>query len=73
MTLAYEQDWCFGNTKEEEPKVILTIKEAKEILQSSYDVLSWASCPYIHEDNALKVQRILKIRIEQAEMSIAST
>ena len=29
MTWAYEQDWCFGNTKEDEPKVILTVKEAK--------------------------------------------
>ena len=48
-----------------EPKVLLTVEEAKEILQSSYDVLSWADCGYTHTDNALKVQKLLKDRIEQ--------
>ena len=47
--------------------VVLTVEEAKEILQSSYDVLSWANCGYTHTDNALKVQKLLKDRIEQAE------
>lgn len=47
--------------------VVLTIKEAKEILQSSYDVLSWSMVGPTHRDNALYVQNLLKYRIEQAE------
>lgn len=47
--------------------VMLTIKEAKEILQSSYDVLSWARVGPTHMNNALNVQELLKYRIEQAE------
>lgn len=47
--------------------VCLTVDEAKEILQSSYDVMSWAMLGPTHRDNALKVQRFLKHRIEQAE------
>lgn len=53
--------------------VILTVEEAKEILQSSYDVLSWTICGPTHRDNALNVQRLLKHRIEQAKMSKQST
>lgn len=53
--------------------VMLTIKEAKEILQSSYDVLSWSMVGPTHKDNALYVQKLLKYRIEQAEMSKQST
>lgn len=47
--------------------VMLTIKEAKEILQSSYDVLSWSMVGPTHMNNALNVQELLKYRIEQAE------
>ena len=47
--------------------VMLTIKEAKEILQSSYDVLSWSMVGPTHRDNAVYVQNLLKYRIEQAE------
>ena len=47
--------------------VILTVKEAKEILQSSYDVLSWSMVGPTHRDNAVYVQNLLKYRIEQAE------
>lgn len=53
--------------------VILTVDEAKEILQSSYDVFSWAVCGPTHRDNALNVQRLLKHRIEQVKMSKQST
>lgn len=49
--------------------VMLTVKEAKEILQSSYDVLSWARVGPTHMNNALNVQELLKYRIEQAEAS----
>ena len=49
--------------------VMLTIKEAKEILQSSYDVLSWSMVGPTHRDNAVYVQNLLKYRIEQAEVS----
>lgn len=48
--------------------VMLTVKEAKEILQSSYDVLSWSMVGPTHRDNALYVQKLLKYRIDQAEM-----
>ena len=47
--------------------VMLTIKEAKEILQSFYDVLSWSMVGPTHRDNAVYVQNLLKYRIEQAE------
>lgn len=47
--------------------VVLTIKEAKEILQSSYDVLSWSMVGPTHRDNAVYAQSLLKYRIEQAE------
>lgn len=47
--------------------VMLTVKEVKEILQSSYDVFSYSECPCIHQDNALKVQALLKGKIEEAE------
>lgn len=47
--------------------VVLTVEEAKEILQSSYDVLSWSMVGPTHRDNALSVQKLLKYRIEQAE------
>lgn len=53
--------------------VMLSVKEAKEILQSSYDVLSWSMVGPTHRDNALSVQKLLKYRIEQAEMSKQST
>ena len=49
--------------------VVLTIKEAKEILQSSYDVMSWAKLGPTHIDNALNVQELLKHRIELVEKS----
>lgn len=46
--------------------VVLTIKEAKQILQSSYDVLSWAKCGPTITDQALNVQNLLKQRIENS-------
>lgn len=49
--------------------IVLSIKEAKEILQSSYDVLSWSMVGPTHRDNAVYVQNLLKYRIEQAEAS----
>ena len=49
--------------------VMLTVKEAKEILQSSYDVLSWSMVGPTHRDNALYVQSLLKYKIDQAEKS----
>lgn len=74
-----DKDYCFevqGTSFESndfEDCVMLTIKEAKEILQSSYDVLSWSMVGPTHKDNALYVQKLLKYRIEQAEMSKQST
>ena len=68
-----DKDYCFEvqgtsfKSNDFEDCVMLTIKEAKEILQSSYDVLSWADCPCIQKENALNVQELLKYRIEQAE------
>lgn len=47
--------------------ICFTLKEVKEILQSSYDVFSYSNCPCIHQDNALKVQALLKGKIEEAE------
>lgn len=52
--------------------IVLTLEEAKEILQSSYNLLSWANCPCIQEDKALEIQSYLKERIEQAEKDNAS-
>lgn len=54
-------------SKKDEKIITLTLEEAKEILQSSYDVLSWADCPCIHKDTALNVQTLLKHRIEKVE------
>ena len=68
-----EKDYCFEIEETEfesndfEDCVMLTIKEAKEILQSSYDVLSWSRVGPTHMNNALNVQELLKYRIEQAE------
>ena len=53
--------------------IVLSIKEAKEILQSSQDVLSWSNCGPTHENNALKVQKLLKYHIEQAESENVSS
>ncbi len=57
------------NQEDIENAVVLTVKEAKEILQSSYDVLSWSMSTVgpTHRDNALYVQKLLKYKIEQAE------
>ena len=52
---------------EDQTKIELTVKQAKEILQSSYDVLSWADCPCIHRENALNVQELLKSLIDKVE------
>lgn len=67
------QDEIFGfetlefQSDDFEDCVMLTVKEAKEILQSSYDVLSWSRVGPTHMNNALNVQELLKYRIEQAE------
>lgn len=62
-----------GEPQFKEPKlIVLTIEEAQEILQSSYDLLSWADCPCIHADKALEIQSYLKERIKQVEKDHAS-
>lgn len=69
----YDKDYFFEIEKTNfesndfEDCVMLTVKEAKEILQSSYDVLSWSMVGPTHRDNALSAQSLLKYRIEQAE------
>jgi hypothetical protein len=84
MTLAYEHEWCFGNTKEDEPKVILTVDEAKEIYwlleghRKDYAKIDWlndreARLVLLKKEGALneKWREALPKRIEQAEINHA--
>lgn len=48
------------------PLVWLTAEEAEQVLQSSYDVLSWANCGPTITEQAMHVQNLLKQRIENS-------
>ncbi len=53
--------------------VVLSTKEAKAILQTSYEVLYYSDCELTLTNKALYVQRLLKERIEEVEKDKGKT
>lgn len=67
MTVAYEQDWCFGRPSEE-PKVEFTLEEAKAIQRMVDDLIGMYSRGAVRiEAEGFETIYMVKYRIEQAE------
>ena len=68
MTVAYEQDWCFGRPQHwSEPKIELTVEEAKKWMRILKDNAPYLDCLYESSKDDYDFLQEISERIEQAE------